>query len=122
MSTATAAPRSGARAHGTLASVEIDHRRRRASVKGVELYLSDGEFRLLAALAKEPARILTYKDLLEETFAGAPGGSRRTIDSHAARLRRKLELRGMPNMITRFHQLGFRFSEDSQPVVAGGGA
>lgn len=90
MSTATAV-----KPEPVLGSLAIDPISRRASVAGAELYLSEGEFMLLAALADEPGRTFSYEELLADTFAGMRGVSVRTIDAYRERLSRKLELRGM---------------------------
>lgn len=92
----------------TLGALEVDPTCRRASVAGAELYLSEGEFKLLAALAAEPGRAFSYKELLAGTFAGAPGVSVRTIASYGDRLSRKLELRGMAGWLCAEAGVGMR--------------
>jgi two-component system, OmpR family, response regulator BaeR len=78
-----------------LGDLRIDSERRRASVAGAELYLSEAEFRLLAALAAEPGRFFSAEALMAEVFAGVPGLSPHTVERCAQRLARKLELRGV---------------------------
>ena len=99
----------------TLDSLVIDVEARSASVDGGELYLSESEFRLLAALAEDPHRTLTYEELEPEVFTGQPGGGRRLIDAAAARLRRKLELRGAGALIAPGRGVGFRLFESAEP-------
>lgn len=120
MSALEAPPRPAAAPTSVLAALSIDSLRRRASVRGAELYLSEREFALLAALASEPERTLTYEELIGEVFAGAPGVSRRVVDANAARLRRKLELRGMPGLIAPCQGVGFRFGENPDPAEGPG--
>lgn len=95
----------------SLSALTIDRRLRCADVAGEELYLSEGEFELLLALADAPECIVTYEELGCNAFAAAPGMSGRLIDSHALRLRRKLELRGLRNLIIPYQGVGFRLQE-----------
>ncbi len=48
------------------------------------------EFDLLVHLAREPERVFTKDELLCAVWRYGSGGSTRTLDSHASRLRRKL--------------------------------
>lgn len=117
MSVATAAPLAP-----TLGALEVDPTCRRASVAGAELYLSEGEFKLLAALAAEPGREFSYEQLLAEPFAGAPGVCVRTIVSYGERLARKLELRGAADQLCAEAGVGLRLEptccETVDPEVA----
>ena len=70
--------------------IEIDERSRVASVRGKPLALSHKEFSLLAALASDPTRVFTKRELLRDVWGYAPSSRTRTLDSHASRLRRKL--------------------------------
>ena len=101
-------------------AIELDSWRRAASVAGEELYLSDREFTLLAALVAEPGRGLTYEELLGETFAGAPGVGRGVLDATADRLRRKLELRGAGGLVVACGEGGYRLSDSIEPACVPG--
>jgi DNA-binding response OmpR family regulator len=48
------------------------------------------EFDLLVHLAREPERVFAKSELLRAVWGYRCGGSTRTVDSHASRLRRKL--------------------------------
>ncbi len=72
----------------------IDRHARRASLGGRTLDLSAKEFSLLAALAKDPTRVLTKGELLRDVWGYRAAARTRTVDSHASRLRRKLAARG----------------------------
>ena len=103
-----------AEAHASaLSGISVDALARRATVCGEELYLSEREFRLLAAMLGDPQRTFTYEELIVELFAEAPGVTRRVLDMTAARLRRKLELRGAPGLIAPCRGVGFRFVEST---------
>jgi DNA-binding response OmpR family regulator len=49
------------------------------------------EFALLRALAAEPHRVFTKDELLRDVWGFRSKGRTRTLDSHASRLRRKLD-------------------------------
>lgn len=75
------------RIHG----IEIDRRRRTARVDGRALRLSAKEFGLLVVLASEPTRVFSKEELLREVWGYRSAGHTRTLESHASRLRRKLD-------------------------------
>ena len=54
------------------------------------------EFALLVALAREPTRVFTKRELLRDVWGYRSLGRTRTLDTHACRLRRKLESAGSP--------------------------
>jgi DNA-binding response OmpR family regulator len=74
--------------------VRIDTRTREVRVAGVRVQLSQKEFELLLALAREPERVFTKGELLHEVWGYRVAGRTRTLDSHASRLRRKLREAG----------------------------
>ncbi len=53
--------------------------------------LSNKEFGLLRVLAGEPSRVFTKRELLEAVWGYRSPARTRTLDSHASRLRRKLD-------------------------------
>ncbi len=55
-----------------------------------EVELRRMEFELLVHLAREPERVFAKSELLRAVWGYRSGGSTRTVDSHASRLRRKL--------------------------------
>jgi DNA-binding response OmpR family regulator len=71
-------------------ALSVDRHARRAAIGGRVLDLSAKEFALLAALAKDPARVLTKAELLRDVWGYRGAARTRTVDSHASRLRRKL--------------------------------
>jgi DNA-binding response OmpR family regulator len=68
----------------------IDRRTRRVTVRDRLVPLSAKEFDLLARLASEPNRVFTKEILLREVWGFRALGRTRTLESHASRLRRKL--------------------------------
>lgn len=71
--------------------VVVDASRRKAWVAGEEVQLSNKEFSLLRVLASEPHRVFSKQELLAEVWGYRTPTRTRTLDSHASRLRRKLD-------------------------------
>jgi DNA-binding response OmpR family regulator len=71
--------------------VFIDPSRRAVRVGNREVDLANKEFALLLALASDPARVFTKEELLRDVWGFRSMGRTRTLDSHASRLRRKLD-------------------------------
>ncbi len=69
----------------------IDMTRRTVRVAGVDLALPAKEFDLLSALARDPERVYAKQELLERVWGYRDASTTRTLDSHASRLRRRLE-------------------------------
>ena len=65
--------------------------RRLMSPEGVEVTLTDGEYRLLEALAERPHQVLSRDALLEITQNRQAGPFDRSIDVRISRLRQKIE-------------------------------
>jgi DNA-binding response OmpR family regulator len=60
-------------------------------VGGQLVELAAKEFALLRALAADPRRVFTKEELLRDVWGYRSLGRTRTLDSHASRLRRKLD-------------------------------
>ncbi len=87
--------RSGRRAGPIrVGDLKLDPIRRRVEVAGREVQLANKEFTLLRALAAEPHRVFTKDELLRDVWGFRSQGRTRTLDSHASRLRRKLDPEG----------------------------
>jgi DNA-binding response OmpR family regulator len=69
----------------------VDPVTRRVQVGEREIELANKEFSLLRALASEPRRVFTKEELLRDVWGFKSQGRTRTLDSHASRLRRKLD-------------------------------
>jgi DNA-binding response OmpR family regulator len=70
--------------------VHIDVRTRVVRLAGARVQLAQKEYELLLRLAREPDRVFTKSELLQEVWGYRTVGRTRTLDSHASRLRRKL--------------------------------
>jgi DNA-binding response OmpR family regulator len=70
----------------------IDPSRRKVTVGDREVQLAKKEFTLLRVLVSDPTRVFSKDELLREVWGlRRPAAKRRTLDSHASRLRRKLD-------------------------------
>jgi DNA-binding response OmpR family regulator len=74
-----------------IGELTVDAVRRRVRVGDREVPLANKEFALLRALASEPHRVFTKDELLRDVWGFKSQGRTRTLDSHASRLRRKLD-------------------------------
>jgi DNA-binding response OmpR family regulator len=81
-------PREGPRRVGELV---IDPATRAVRVGERSVELANKEFALLRALASDPTRVFTKEELLRDVWDFRSLGRTRTLDSHASRLRRKLD-------------------------------
>jgi DNA-binding response OmpR family regulator len=97
-------PRSGRIRLGPL---EIDVLSRHVSLDGSVLSLSKKEFALLRALASDPTRVFTREELLRSVWGFRTLGETRTLDSHACRLRRKLNT-GPTKFVVNVWGVGYR--------------
>jgi DNA-binding response OmpR family regulator len=77
-----------------IGSLEIDPMSRQVWVRGEQVALSKKEFALLRALAGEPTKVFSREDLLRGVWGFVHLGHTRTLDSHAFRLRQKLNQSG----------------------------
>lgn len=71
--------------------IVVDPGRRRTWVNGRSVQLSKKEFLLLRVLASDPHRVFSKRELLGEVWGFRTPTKTRTLDSHASRLRRKLD-------------------------------
>jgi two-component system response regulator ResD len=71
--------------------IVIDPARRKVLVGEREVHLAKKEFGLLRVLASDPTRVFIKAELMRLVWGGRPGVATRTLDSHASRLRRKLD-------------------------------
>jgi DNA-binding response OmpR family regulator len=74
--------------------LEIDLASRVVRVGDSQVQLSAKEFDLLVALAEDPERVFRKEELLRDVWGFRSLGRTRTLDSHASRLRRKLNANG----------------------------
>ena len=89
--------------------LEVDLHTHEARLAGRAIHLTPSEFRLLAALAREPGRTLTRDDLVRELWGSEYVGDRRACDTHVVTLRRKLGDDGAtPKRLVSVRGVGYR--------------
>jgi DNA-binding response OmpR family regulator len=93
-------------------SLTVDRDARTAHVAGRPVKLTRLEFDLLATLVGEPRRTFTRAELTREVWGYDPqaAGPSRTVDSHAHRLRQKLEQAGAESMVQTVRGVGWRLT------------
>jgi two-component system phosphate regulon response regulator PhoB len=89
--------------------LNVDIPRRQVVVDGEPIALTVIEFDLLVHLLRERGRVQTRERLLREVWGYDYAGYDRTIDTHVARLRKKLRARG--EWIETAWGVGYRFRE-----------
>jgi DNA-binding response OmpR family regulator len=91
----------------TVRDLEIDLASR--VVKLAEpVQLSAKEYELLVALAEDPVRVFKKEELLRDVWGFRSLGRTRTLDSHASRLRRKLNAAGETAYVLNVWGVGYR--------------
>ncbi len=71
--------------------VEVDRSARTVTRQGVPVYLAPMEFELLLALLQRRGAVVTRQELMREVWGHRAVVVSRTVDTHIAELRRKLE-------------------------------
>ena len=90
----------------------IDVPRMRVTVGERPVDLTPTEFQLLAALAREPGRVLTRSQLLDAIRGTAFESYERAIDAHVKNVRKKIESDPRePRYIVTVYGVGYRFAD-----------
>ena len=90
--------------------VEIDFTRGEVRRAGQPIEITLTEFKLLAAFVKNPGRVLSRQQLLDDAWGPGTVLSDRAVDNHIVNLRRKIEaVPGEPRHILSVRGLGYRF-------------
>jgi DNA-binding response OmpR family regulator len=92
------------------AGLVIDAKRRRVDVDGAEVQLTPLEFDILHTLAREPEVVFSRDQLMDRIWGYRDHAGGRVVDSHVARLRRKIGEDGNdPRFIRTVHGVGYAF-------------
>jgi DNA-binding response OmpR family regulator len=86
----------------------VDRSSREVRLRGRRIELSQKEFALLAALVDQPSRVFTKQELLRDVWGFRAPGQTRTLNSHACRLRRKLEEVAGDRFVVNVWGVGYR--------------
>ncbi len=93
-------------------SLAIEVHRRRVVLAGQELTLTAKEFDLLLYFARQPGRVFTRGQLLDQVWGYGHEGYEHTVNSHINRLRAKLEPNpAEPRYIVTVWGVGYKFAE-----------
>jgi two-component system response regulator MtrA len=81
-------------------------------VDGEEIGLTPLEFEILLSLARDPGVVLSREQLMDKVWGYRDYAGGRVVDSHVARIRRKLGEDGLePRFIRTVHGVGYAFQE-----------
>lgn len=93
--------------------IKVDLRRHRAFKSNRELHLTDMEFRILALLLKRCGEVVTRDEFLKQIWGEEVYVTHRTVDTHMATLRKKIEDDPeKPVYIRSVRNVGYRFREN----------
>jgi DNA-binding response OmpR family regulator len=93
-------------------ALTVDPKRRVVTVDDDEVGLTPLEFEILLTLAREPGVVFTREQLMDRVWGYRDYAGGRVVDSHVARIRRKLgEDGGEPRFIRTVHGVGYSFQE-----------
>lgn len=96
--------------------IHIDLRGHRAFKRGVELPLTDTEFRVLALLVRRAGEVITRDQFLDHVWGEDVHVTHRTVDTHVASLRKKIEDDiEHPACILSVRNVGYRFNDNLTP-------
>ena len=94
----------------------VDASRRRVTVDGKDVGLTPLEFEILLTLARDPGVVFTREQLMDRVWGYRDYAGGRVVDSHVARIRRKLGEDGVePRFIRTVHGVGYAFQELISP-------
>jgi DNA-binding response OmpR family regulator len=93
----------------------IDASRRRVNRDGEEVALTPLEFEILLTLARSPGVVFSRDELMDRVWGYRDYAGGRVVDSHVARIRRKLgDEAGEPKYVRTVHGVGYAFLEEQQ--------
>lgn len=90
--------------------LEINCVTREVKVRGIEIYLTPVEFKILQSFAKNPKKVFTRDDIINVVYGYDYDGNDRSIDTHIKNLRHKIEENPREaQYIVTVHGVGYRF-------------
>jgi DNA-binding response OmpR family regulator len=95
------------------AGLLVDAKRRRVEVDRAEVQLTPLEFEILLTLAREPGVVFTREQLMDRVWGYRDYAGGRVVDSHVARLRRKLGEDGTARYVRTVHGVGYAFRDEA---------
>ncbi|HEX2089196.1 MAG TPA: response regulator transcription factor [Actinomycetota bacterium] len=95
----------------------VDGARRRVLKADEEVPLTPLEFEILFTLARSPGVVFSREQLMERVWGYHDYAGGRVVDSHVARIRRKLgDEAAEPKYIRTVHGVGYAFKENGMPA------
>ena len=92
--------------------LEVDAGRFEVRVGGDPVNLTAKEFGIVELLAREPGRVFTRGQIIDQTFGFEQEVSERTVDAHVVNLRRKIEIDpAEPRYVQTVYGRGYRMAE-----------
>jgi two-component system KDP operon response regulator KdpE len=95
--------------------LKIDLAARVVLRQGREVHLTPIEYQVLRTLCLERGRLITHDELLRRVWGGVHLSDRRTLRTHIANLRRKVDPAGHLGVIRTFNGSGYRFEVPANP-------
>jgi DNA-binding response OmpR family regulator len=93
----------------------VDAARRRVTKGADEVPLTPLEFEILLTLARSPGVVMSRDQLMDRVWGYRDYAGGRVVDSHVARIRRKLaDEAAEPKYIRTVHGVGYAFKEDGE--------
>lgn len=92
----------------SVGTLSIDTAAHIVSVAGVQVELCRLEYELLVHLARKPTSVCSKRELLRAIWNRRTDQGARTLDSHASRLRRKLNAAGADGFVVNVWGVGYR--------------
>ena len=89
-------------------AIRIDVPARGVTVGGERVPVGGKEYELLMKLASDPGRVFRKEELLRDVWSYRSLGVTRTLDSHASRLRRKLQVNGHGPYVINVWGVGYK--------------
>jgi len=91
-------------------SIRVDVKRAKVTREGKPVYLTGREFQLLRYFIERPGTTIPRKELLQSVWGYVAGALTRTVDTHVASLRQKLEENPKrPELIVTVSGTGYKF-------------
>jgi DNA-binding response OmpR family regulator len=91
-----------------LGELVVDRGARRVVALGREVVLAGKEYALLVKLAEAPDRVFTREQLLRDVWGYRTYVPTRTLESHASRIRRKLDAAGLAGWVVNIWGVGYK--------------
>ena len=83
------------------------------SLDGEEVQLTPLEFEILLSMARDPGVVFTREQLMDRVWGYRDYAGGRVVDSHVARIRRKLGEDGAePRFVRTVHGVGYAFADE----------